>query len=76
MCVCVCVCVQPLASYVADLIERIHMYNKWIANGPPPVYWISGFYFTHVSACAHTHTHTHTHPHTHRSAPWHLAWLV
>ncbi len=33
---------------MADLIERIAMYNSWIDKGPPPVYWISGFYFTHA----------------------------
>ncbi|GFH19053.1 dynein heavy chain 3, axonemal, partial [Haematococcus lacustris] len=39
---------KPLGSYVADLIERINMYNAWLANGPPTVFWISGFNFTHA----------------------------
>ncbi|KAL6759980.1 dynein heavy chain 6 [Haematococcus lacustris] len=39
---------KPLGSYVADLIERINMYNAWLAHGPPTVFWISGFNFTHA----------------------------
>eukprot|EP00698_Gefionella_okellyi_P021809 TRINITY_DN713_c0_g3_i1.p1 TRINITY_DN713_c0_g3~~TRINITY_DN713_c0_g3_i1.p1 ORF type:complete len:2250 (-),score=595.98 TRINITY_DN713_c0_g3_i1:82-5835(-) len=37
---------KPLASYVADLLERIAFFNEWIARGPPVVFWLSGFFFT------------------------------
>ena len=36
---------KPLSSWVLDLLERIKFINKWIADGPPPVYWISGLFF-------------------------------
>jgi hypothetical protein len=39
---------KPLAGYVADLVARCDMLAAWVAGGPPPVYWISGFYFTHA----------------------------
>ncbi|GFR44543.1 hypothetical protein Agub_g5814 [Astrephomene gubernaculifera] len=39
---------KPLAPYVADLIERCRMMSEWVAHGPPAVFWISGFYFTHA----------------------------
>lgn len=39
---------KPLAGYVADLIERCRMMADWVAHGPPPVFWLSGFYFTHA----------------------------
>ncbi|KAG1667277.1 hypothetical protein FOA52_012566 [Chlamydomonas sp. UWO 241] len=39
---------MPLASYVNDLIARCTMMSEWIAHGPPPCFWITGFYFTHA----------------------------
>jgi dynein heavy chain len=39
---------KPLASYVADLVERCRLMGDWVERGPPPVFWIGGFYFTHA----------------------------
>lgn len=39
---------KPLGSYMADLEARLDMMDSWIAHGPPAVFWISGFYFTHA----------------------------
>merc|ERR1711998_706780 len=37
---------KPVAGYVSDLIERCEFFNSWLKDKPPPVYWISGFFFT------------------------------
>lgn len=37
---------KPLAGWVADLLARLQMFQKWLDNGSPGVYWISGFFFT------------------------------
>jgi len=37
---------KPLASWINDLIDRLAFMQKWVVEGAPPNFWISGFYFT------------------------------
>jgi len=36
---------KPLASWTDDLLKRIEFLRNWIEKGPPPIYWVSGFFF-------------------------------
>ena len=36
---------KPLAAWIEDLIKRMEFITTWVDNGPPAVFWISGFFF-------------------------------
>jgi len=36
---------KPLSAWVVDLIQRMDFILKWVAEGIPPAFWISGFFF-------------------------------
>ena len=37
---------KPLAGYVSDYLERMVVFKDWLDNGPPVIFWVSGFFFT------------------------------
>jgi dynein heavy chain len=36
---------KPLTAWFEDLIKRVDFLNKWLTEGSPLAYWISGFFF-------------------------------
>jgi len=37
---------KPLGGYVTDLKTRLSFFRKWIDEGAPTTFWVSGFFFT------------------------------
>ncbi len=37
---------KPLGGYIKNLKERLDFFRKWIEEGQPNTYWLSGFFFT------------------------------
>jgi hypothetical protein len=44
-------CLKPLGGFVREVEARCTFFTTWLRDGPPLVFWISGFFFTQVSNC-------------------------
>lgn len=48
---------KPFATWFIDLIERVSFMRKWLTEGEPACFWMSGFYFPQgfLTGCLQTH---------------------
>eukprot|EP00892_Ulva_mutabilis_P004868 jgi/Ulvmu1/2753/UM014_0211.1 len=37
---------KPLGPYIKEVLERCSFFSGWVENGPPVVFWLTGFFFT------------------------------
>ncbi|CAE7219408.1 DNAH6 [Symbiodinium sp. KB8] len=49
---------KPLAGWFGDLCARVEALRVWLTGGPPPAYWISGFFFPQGFMTATLQTHS------------------
>ena len=56
--------VRPLASWCADLVEKVNFITNWLRKGEPNVFWFPGFFFpqSFLTAVLQNHSRKHQVP--------------
>lgn len=52
---------QPLASWIVDLVKRVEFMRSWCQEGHPKCFWLPGFYFPHGFMTGALQTHARKH---------------
>ncbi|XP_066561670.1 dynein axonemal heavy chain 3-like [Amia ocellicauda] len=52
---------KPLGSFISGLLQLLCFFQRWVDDGPPTEFWLSGIFFPQSFLTGALQSHTHRH---------------